>query len=65
MYELDCSAVFSGSRRVIRSDSQAGVIRKAIAQANALGIERVSPSMMDSFREKMVERPEAATEHAA
>ncbi|TFF20481.1 DUF1059 domain-containing protein [Jiella endophytica] len=58
MYELDCSAVFPGCGRVIRADTKAGVIRRAIAQANALGIEHISPSMMDSMREKMVEKPE-------
>ncbi|MBP0618010.1 DUF1059 domain-containing protein [Jiella mangrovi] len=60
MYELDCSTVFPGCERVIRADSPAGVIRRAVAQANALGIERVTPSMLDSMREKMIERPETA-----
>ncbi|NDW03046.1 DUF1059 domain-containing protein [Jiella pacifica] len=64
MFELDCSAVFPGCERVIRADSEAGVIRRAIAQANALGIDRISPMMMDTMRQRIVELP-AAAERAA
>ncbi|ORE98650.1 DUF1059 domain-containing protein [Aurantimonas sp. 22II-16-19i] len=59
MYELDCSTVFPACERVIRADTKAGVIRRAIAQAQALGIERITPSLMDSLREKTIERPES------
>ncbi|MCQ0989671.1 DUF1059 domain-containing protein [Jiella marina] len=55
MYELNCANVIPGSRRIIRAETQAGVVRRAIAQANALGIERISPAMMDTIRERTVE----------
>lgn len=64
MFELDCSTVFPGCERVIRADSEAGIIRRAIAQANALGITRISPSMMDAMRGRIVKLP-AAAERAA
>ncbi|MBO0905447.1 DUF1059 domain-containing protein [Jiella sp. MQZ13P-4] len=64
MYELDCSLVFPGCERVIRADTRAGVIRRAIAQANALGIERISPMMMDTMRERMIDRPETTVRAA-
>ncbi|WAP67942.1 DUF1059 domain-containing protein [Jiella pelagia] len=60
MFELDCSSVFPGCERVIRADSEAGVIRRAIAQANALGIDRISPMMMDTMRQHIVEQQDTA-----
>ena len=57
MYELDCSGVIPGCQRVIRAESQAEVIRRAVVQARQLGVDRITPSMMDSFREGTTERP--------
>ncbi|SJZ83497.1 DUF1059 domain-containing protein [Consotaella salsifontis] len=55
MYELNCAGVIPGCSRVIRADSQAEVIRRAVVQAKQLGIEEITPSMMDSFRTKTTE----------
>ncbi|MEF2071656.1 DUF1059 domain-containing protein [Consotaella aegiceratis] len=55
MYELDCAGVIPGCNRVIRADSQAEVIRRAVVQAKQLGIDEITPSMMDSFRTKTTE----------
>ncbi len=59
MFELDCSTVFPGCERIIQANSEAGVVRRAIAQANALGIERISPSLMDAMRQRIVEQEDA------
>ena len=51
MYELNCAGVIPGCERIIRADSPAEVIRRAVMQARQLGVDRITPSMMDSFRE--------------
>ncbi|KQT66120.1 hypothetical protein ASG54_06125 [Aureimonas sp. Leaf460] len=56
MYELNCAGVIPGCERVIRADSHAEVIRRAVMQARQLGVDTISPSMMDMFRQ-------ATTEH--
>ncbi|MFD2236295.1 DUF1059 domain-containing protein [Aureimonas populi] len=60
MYELNCAGVIPGCDRVIRAESQADLIRKAVIQAKQLGVERITPSMMDAFR---LATTEAATAH--
>tara|TARA_R100001086_G_scaffold113942_2_gene58195 strand:+ start:493 stop:693 length:201 start_codon:yes stop_codon:yes gene_type:complete len=50
MYELDCSGVIPGCRRVIRAESEAEVIRRAIVQARQFGLEHISPAMLDAMR---------------
>ncbi|MCQ8781003.1 DUF1059 domain-containing protein [Mangrovibrevibacter kandeliae] len=61
MYELDCATVIPGCQRVIRAESQAEVIRRAVAQARQFGVERITPSMMDSFRSKTTETTNATS----
>ncbi len=56
MYELDCDGVIPGCARVIRAESQAEVVRRAVAQAKRLGVERIPPMMLDAFRDKTTER---------
>jgi predicted small metal-binding protein len=51
MYELNCAGVIPGCERVIRADSPAEVIRRAVMQARQLGVDRITPSMMDRFRQ--------------
>ena len=55
MFELNCAGVIPGCERVIRADSQAEVVRRAVMQARQLGVDRITPSMMDSFREATTE----------
>ncbi len=50
MYELNCAGVIPGCERVIRAESQAEVVRRAVAQARAIGVDTITPAMMDSFR---------------
>ncbi|MCP3055466.1 DUF1059 domain-containing protein [Aurantimonas marianensis] len=52
MYELDCAGIIPGCQRVIRAESQAEVVRRAVVQAKQLGVDRISPMMLDSFRTK-------------
>ena len=52
MYELDCAGVIPGCKRVIRAESQAEVVRRAVAQARAIGVDTITLAMMDSFRTK-------------
>lgn len=56
MYELNCAGVIPGCERVIRAESQAEVIRRAVVQAKQLGVDRITPTMMDSFRSGTKER---------
>ncbi|WP_082529554.1 DUF1059 domain-containing protein [Aurantimonas sp. Leaf443] len=56
MYELDCAEVIPGCARVIRAESRVEVIRRAVVQAKQLGVEQITPSMMDAFRDKTKER---------
>ena len=51
MFELNCSGVIPGCNRVIRADSQAEVIRRAVEQAKQLGVPQITPRMMDAFRD--------------
>ncbi|WP_182085464.1 DUF1059 domain-containing protein [Aureimonas sp. ME7] len=51
MYELDCHGVIPGCERVIRADSPAEVMRRAVTQAKELGVETISQRMMDAFRD--------------
>jgi len=55
MYELDCADVIPGCKRVIRAESQAEVIRRAVSQAKQLGVQTITPGMMDSFRSHLHE----------
>ena len=64
MFELDCSAVFPGCNRVIRAESRGEVMRRAVAQAKALGVEQISPMMLDMMRDRMIDRPDADTRAA-
>ena len=57
MYELNCAGVIPGCERVIRAESQAEVVRRAVVQARQLGVERITPLMMDSFRTGTQELP--------
>ncbi|MBB3950414.1 DUF1059 domain-containing protein [Aureimonas jatrophae] len=50
MYELNCAGVIPGCDRVIRAESEAEVIRRAVIQAKQLGVETITPRMMDAFR---------------
>ncbi|HDZ73290.1 MAG TPA: DUF1059 domain-containing protein [Aurantimonas coralicida] len=52
MYELDCAGIIPGCHRVIRAESQAEVVRRAVVQAKQLGVDRISLTMLDSFRMK-------------
>ncbi len=58
MYELDCAGVIPGCARVIRAESQAEVVRRAVAQAKQMGVERISPTMLEAFRTGTTERPQ-------
>jgi predicted small metal-binding protein len=55
MYELDCADVIPGCKRVIRAESQAEVIRRAVSQAKQLGVQTITAGMMDSFRSHLHE----------
>lgn len=55
MYELNCSGVIPGCQRVIRAESTAEVIRRAVSQAKQLGVETITPRMMDAFRDHLQE----------
>ena len=57
MYELDCAGVIPGCQRVIRAESPAEVVRRAVVQAKQLGVDRISPSMLESFRTRTTELP--------
>ncbi len=57
MYELDCAGVIPGCQRVIRAESQAEVVRRAVVQAKQLGVDRISPTMLESFRTRTTELP--------
>ncbi|MCM2504689.1 DUF1059 domain-containing protein [Aureimonas altamirensis] len=57
MYELNCSGVIPGCNRVIRAESQAEVIRRAVVQAKQLGVDTITPTMMDAFRTNVHEMP--------
>ncbi|MEX6507979.1 DUF1059 domain-containing protein [Jiella sp. M17.18] len=52
MYELDCAGIIPGCERVIRAETQAEVVRRAVAQAKQLGVERIPLLMLDAFRQK-------------
>ncbi|MEF2551119.1 DUF1059 domain-containing protein [Aurantimonas sp. A2-1-M11] len=56
MYELDCAGVIPGCRRVIRAESEAEVVRRAVVQARQFGVEHISPGMLDAMRTKMREQ---------
>lgn len=55
MYVLNCAGVIPGCSRVIRAESEADLIRKAVVQAKQLGVEKISPSMLDTFRRTLTE----------
>lgn len=55
MYELNCSGVIPGCQRIIRAESTAEVIRRAVSQAKQLGVETITPRMMDAFRDHLHE----------
>lgn len=57
MYELNCAGVIPGCERVIRAESRVEVIRRAVTQAKQLGVDQITPWMMDSFRERVTELP--------
>lgn len=53
MFELNCAGVIPGCDRVIRAESEAEVIRRAVVQAKQLGVYEITPKMMDAFRQGM------------
>lgn len=55
MFELNCAGVIPGCDRVIRAESQAEVLRRAVMQARQLGVDRITPNMLDAFRNKTTE----------
>ena len=55
MYELDCHGVIPGCERVIRAESQAEVMRRAVMQAKQLGVETITQRLMDAIRDGMHE----------
>ncbi len=55
MFELNCSGVIPGCDRVIRAESQAEVIRRAVEQTKQLGVPTISTRMMDAFRDGLHE----------
>ncbi|KAA0972050.1 DUF1059 domain-containing protein [Aureimonas fodinaquatilis] len=55
MYELDCAGVIPGCTRIIRAESQAEVIRRAVVQAKQLGVDTITPNLMDAFRNRLTE----------
>lgn len=55
MFELNCAGVIPGCERVIRAESQAEVLRRAVVQAKQLGVDRITPSMLDAFRDRTTE----------
>lgn len=57
MYELNCAGVIPGCARVIRAESQAEVLRRAVRQAQQVGVDRITPTMLDLFREGTTELP--------
>ncbi|HEX2017357.1 MAG TPA: DUF1059 domain-containing protein [Aurantimonas sp.] len=57
MYELDCSGVIPGCQRIIRAESQAEVFRRAVVQARQLGVDRITPAMLDTMRQNTQELP--------
>jgi predicted small metal-binding protein len=56
MYELNCAGVIPGCIRVIRAETQAEVVRRAVVQAKQLGVERIPPKMLDAFRDQTTEK---------
>lgn len=56
-YELDCAGVIPGCERVIRAESKAEVFRRAVVQAKQLGVDRITPAMLDTMRQKTQELP--------
>ena len=57
MYELDCSGVIPGCQRIIRAETEVEVFRRAVVQAKQLGLDRITPKMLDSMRQKTQELP--------
>jgi len=57
MYELDCAGIIPGCERVIRAETQVDVFRRAVVQAKQLGVEKITPMMLDAFRQKTRELP--------
>lgn len=55
MFELNCADVIPGCDRVIRAESRAEVVRRAVVQAKQLGVATISPNLLETFRNKMVE----------
>ncbi len=57
MFELNCEELIPGCDRVIRADTQAEVFRRAVQQLNRMGVERLTPLMLDNLRQRTAERP--------
>ncbi|WP_152046059.1 DUF1059 domain-containing protein [Aureimonas psammosilenae] len=57
MFELNCHGVIPGCDRVIRAESQAEVVRRAIQQAHQSGIDRLPSKMFEDFRDRTTELP--------
>ena len=55
MFELNCADVIPGCDRVIRADSRAEVLRRAVVQAKQLGVSTISVNLLEAFRNKTVE----------
>lgn len=55
MFELNCAGVIPGCDRVIRAESEAEVVRRAVFQAKQLGVKAITPRLMDAFRQNLHE----------
>ncbi|MEN3791447.1 DUF1059 domain-containing protein [Fulvimarina sp. MAC3] len=55
MYELDCTGVIPGCARVIRADTESEVFSRAVMQARRMGYDRIPATMLDGFRQNMIE----------
>ncbi|WP_185983527.1 DUF1059 domain-containing protein [Aureimonas mangrovi] len=55
MFELKCAGVIPGCERVIRAESEAEVVRRAVVQAKQMGVDRITPVMLDALRGATVE----------
>ena len=53
MFELNCEGVIPNCHRVIRADSEAEVVRRAVCQAKELGVSTITPTLLDAFRRNL------------
>jgi predicted small metal-binding protein len=55
MFELNCDGVIPGCKRVIRAETQAEVFRRAVRQAQQMGVDTLTPTMVEELRERTTE----------